>query len=636
MSARERREKLRSAQREKAAAQFEKSPRRRAEEPVPGAEERQTPAAGDGMSKVTSEATPAQVAGAHDSGAKGSSESRPSAAELLPAPDAPPQQVSEPTKTEVETKMAAHPSTKEQPGTLQAPAEVQGTKYEVVAEAAMEMAEDKPSTPDVWEEGSPKERKSSVKMEEWKEDKPSTPDLSEKGVPEVRKSSVTREEGKEDKPSSPDLSEKGVPEAPKSSLRKDEGKEATEKVAPEARRSSVATDDSPSDVVAEDAAQRRARLRFSRRSTLSAQAIPRRPSRTRERAAEADAAASLLRRQGLESAFAESHRALERLLSELDLGVEVDQSSGRSLRLTVSEAQLQQMRAEHLDAFHRRLLKVATASAFDRMASLAVQRSALQDTRKAQWWTSEDFRKEARAHELLLRRGNYVVQHAEDVASRCAQEAGHYVYQLTALEDEVSPEKRMELQSCQKALDEECKSLANSIAAFQSLATSLARPSTDAGQAEATSLLGGSWSEQKLGLQVRFALAADCLQQRRTTVAERAGPKAAQLPLEQELLERLRAEKEAWHRDASSESSWDSAEEPEEQEDWSERVAAAMALLDTHQPKPVKVRVAGLRQSVLGDQDTFKRLVAEKFAEAINIDSEEIRVKNIRGGTPRQ
>ena len=31
------------------------------------------------------------------------------------------------------------------------------------------------------------------------------------------------------------------------------------------------------------------------------------------------------------------------------------------------------------------------------------------------------------------------------------------------------------------------KSLANSIAAFQSLATSLARPSTDAGQAEATS-----------------------------------------------------------------------------------------------------------------------------------------------------
>ena len=38
--------------------------------------------------------------------------------------------------------MAAHPSTKEQPGTLQAPAEVQGTKYEVVAEAAMEMAED--------------------------------------------------------------------------------------------------------------------------------------------------------------------------------------------------------------------------------------------------------------------------------------------------------------------------------------------------------------------------------------------------------------------------------------------------------------------------------------------------------------
>lgn len=506
MAARERREKLRAAQREKAAAQLEKPPRRRVEETT--AEDSPEPQSSPRVVEETG-AEPVE-AGA---GPVGSPES---AAEELPALEAPAQQTEDrpdqEAKTEVE-RVSSNPSAKEQP------------------KAAI--ADD--ASPNVQDE-------------------------------------------------------------------------------------------------TEDATQRRARLRSSRRSTVSVQALPRRGSRASENARE-DADASQRRREDLNEAFEASHRALQRLTAELFFGVQVDHLTGRSLRLSPSSAQLEDLRAEHRDAFHRRLLKIATACAFDNMALIAQQRSAQQGTRKAQWRTSEDFRQEARAKELLQRRGRLAANHAQDVSSGCAEEAGEFVHQLQVLEQEVSPEKRAELDSCQTALLEECKSLAENVTAFRLLAESLAVPSAD-GRETAPSP-AGTWSQQKLGLGLRGNLAAGRLERSLATAAGREGPWPPQLPLEEPLAERLQAEKEAWRQEPASGSESSERETSEEDEEWPARVAAAMALLDTHQPKPVKVRMAGLRQSAIGDQDTFKRLVAEKFAEAINIDSEEIRVKNIRGGTPR-
>lgn len=539
MAARERREKLRAAQREKAAAQLEKPPRRRVEETT--AEDSPEPQSSPRVVEETG-AEPVE-AGA---GPVGSPES---AAEELPALEAPAQQTEDrpdqEAKTEVE-RVSSNPSAKEQPKAKTPPAEAQGRK-----ESRVESADVKPSMP------------------------------------------------------------------PK----------------PVVEEAAIADDASPNvQDETEDATQRRARLRSSRRSTVSVQALPRRGSRASENARE-DADASQRRREDLNEAFEASHRALQRLTAELFLGVQVDHLTGRSLRLSPSSAQLEDLRAEHRDAFHRRLLKIATACAFDNMALIAQQRSAQQGTRKAQWRTSEDFRQEARAKELLQRRGRLAANHAQDVSSGCAEEAGEFVHQLQVLEQEVSPEKRAELDSCQTALLEECKSLAENVTAFRLLAESLAVPSAD-GRETAPSP-AGTWSQQKLGLGLRGNLAAGRLERSLATAAGREGPWPPQLPLEEPLAERLQAEKEAWRQEPASGSESSERETSEEAEEWPARVAAAMALLDTHQPKPVKVRMAGLRQSAIGDQDTFKRLVAEKFAEAINIDSEEIRVKNIRGGTPR-
>ncbi|CAK9074778.1 unnamed protein product, partial [Durusdinium trenchii] len=69
----------------------------------------------------------------------------------------------------------------------------------------------------------------------------------------------------------------------------------------------------------------------------------------------------------------------------------------------------------------------------------------------------------------------------------------------------------------------------------------------------------------------------------------------------------------------------------EEMRDLEERLKAAMELLDAHQPQPVKVRMAGLKQSAITDEETFKRLIAEKFAEAINVDTDQVRIRNLSG-----
>ncbi|CAE7946568.1 zmpB [Symbiodinium sp. KB8] len=566
MAARERREKLRAAQREKAAAQLEKPPRRRVEETTAEAQDSPEPQSSPRVVEETG-AEPVE-AGA---GPVGSPES---AAEELPALEAPAQQTEDrpdqEAKTEVE-RVSSNPSAKEQPKAKTPPAEAQGRKDEVLVETSKPQEESRVESADV---------------------KPSMP--------------------------------------PK----------------PVVEEAAIADDASPNvQDETEDATQRRAWLRSSRRSTVSVQALPRRGSRASENARE-DADASQRRREDLNEAFEASHRALQRLTAELFLGVQVDHLTGRSLRLSPSSAQLEDLRAEHRDAFHRRLLfqassnrggrllKIATACAFDNMALIAQQRSAQQGTRKAQWRTSEDFRQEARAKEILQRRGRLAANHAQDVSSGCAEEAGEFVHQLQVLEQEVSPEKRAELDSCQTALLEECKSLAENVTAFRLLAESLAVPSAD-GRETAPSPLAGTWSQQKLGLGLRGNLAAGRLERSLATAAGREGPWPPQLPLEEPLAERLQAEKEAWRQESASGSESSERETSEEDEEWPARVAAAMALLDTHQPKPVKVRMAGLRQSAIGDQDTFKRLVAEKFAEAINIDSEEIRVKNIRGGTPR-
>lgn len=61
-----------------------------------------------------------------------------------------------------------------------------------------------------------------------------------------------------------------------------------------------------------------------------------------------------------------------------------------------------------------------------------------------------------------------------------------------------------------------------------------------------------------------------------------------------------------------------------------ERVAAAMEPLDLHEPKAVKVRMSGLKQSAIRDEDTFKRLLAEKFAEAIHVDTDQVRVLGLQ------
>ncbi|CAE7789468.1 zmpB [Symbiodinium sp. CCMP2592] len=542
MAARERREKLRAAQREKAAAQLEKAPLRRLEETTAGAQESREL---QSSQRVVEETAAEPVArGPEPAG------SRESAAEELPALEESVQQTGDRPEQEAKTevqKVSSTPSTKEPKEAKTSPAEAPGRLDE---ESRVESADVEPSVP---------------------------------AKPVVEEAAIA--------------------------------------------------DDASLNLQEEDATQRRARLRSSRRSTVSVQALPRRGSRASENARE-DADASQRRREGLQEALDSSHRALQRLTKELFLGVQVDHVTGRSLRISPSTAQLEDLRAEHHDAFHRRLLKVATACAFDNMALIAQQRSAQQAMRKAQWRTCEDFRQEARAKEILQRRGRLAANHAQDVSSRCAEEAGDFVHQLQVLEEEVSPEKRAELESCQTALREECKSLAESVTAFRLLAESLAVPSAD-GTEMPSSLLTGTWAEQKLGLGRRNSLAADRRERSLATAARREGPWPPQLPLEEPLVERLQAEKEAWRQEAGS--GFESSEESpsEEDEEWPARVAAAMALLDQHQPKPVKVRMAGLRQSTIGDQDTFKRLVAEKFAEAINIDSEEIRVKNIRGGTPR-
>lgn len=87
-------------------------------------------------------------------------------------------------------------------------------------------------------------------------------------------------------------------------------------------------------------------------------------------------------------------------------------------------------------------------------------------------------------------------------------------------------------------------------------------------------------------------------------------------------LEKLHLERE---KEIKMKESLAQGEFQEDQEFDFERVSSAMELLDIHEPKSIKVRMAGLKQSAIKDEDTFKRLFVEKFAEAINLDRDEIR-----------
>ena len=87
-------------------------------------------------------------------------------------------------------------------------------------------------------------------------------------------------------------------------------------------------------------------------------------------------------------------------------------------------------------------------------------------------------------------------------------------------------------------------------------------------------------------------------------------------------LEKLHLERE---KEIKMKESLTQGEFQEDQEFDFERVSSAMELLDIHEPKSIKVRMAGLKQSAIKDEDTFKRLFVEKFAEAINLDRDEIR-----------
>ncbi|CAJ1397572.1 unnamed protein product [Effrenium voratum] len=296
------------------------------------------------------------------------------------------------------------------------------------------------------------------------------------------------------------------------------------------------------------------------------------------------------------------------------LGYRFELPSGKGLHLDeaqISDLHVQQAQQEIRQLMERRVLKLGASQLFQQLARVASLRRAQKDLRAAHWAACDaELPVARRAAGLMARRSRGAARSTEELLGRCTEEAARWLQHAGDKEEEVAAR---------------CKQLGADLALHRAEMRRL-----ELGDVSGTApRMAKPRSVTKVQQLARLCTEMDFAETRCEKLRGRIQQHSMPKPCTSDLrLEALRAAAQEARR-ACPEPSEPS--EPSEDE-MESRVAAAMELLDVHQPKAVKVRMAGLKQMAIGDQDTFKRLVAQKIAEAINVDAEEVRVRGLRGG----
>ncbi|CAK9074777.1 unnamed protein product, partial [Durusdinium trenchii] len=267
--------------------------------------------------------------------------------------------------------------------------------------------------------------------------------------------------------------------------------------------------------------------------------------------------------------------------------------------------------AHHIDSYdvmhvrnevERRQLMLGAAQIFQWWAMLAKQRQNQQELLRTMWEASSvEKHLLRRAARVLERRRSAAAEKTQAMVERCTDLASEW---LVHAKDDTEEVKDL------------CERMATDVGIYQQemlhlqiLLPQASQPCHRAALSDATptELLAGFMLEKRLA-------EARCPQLQ----------KALQQPQTAKLEEKMESQEDTPRPEID-----DTKEE--EMRDLEERLKAAMELLDAHQPQPVKVRMAGLKQSAITDEETFKRLIAEKFAEAINVDTDQVRIRNLSG-----
>ncbi|CAK9074772.1 unnamed protein product, partial [Durusdinium trenchii] len=286
--------------------------------------------------------------------------------------------------------------------------------------------------------------------------------------------------------------------------------------------------------------------------------------------------------------------------------------------------------AHHIDSYdvmhvrnevERRQLMLGAAQIFQWWAMLAKQRQNQQELLRTMWEASSvEKHLLRRAARVLERRRSAAAEKTQAMVERCTDLASEW---LVHAKDDTEEVKDL------------CERMATDVGIYQQemlhlqiLLPQASQPCHRAALSDATptELLAGFMLEKRLA-EARCPQLQKALQQLLRSNAELQSIYMNYLgsrPQTAKLEEKMESQEDTPRPEID-----DTKEE--EMRDLEERLKAAMELLDAHQPQPVKVRMAGLKQSAITDEETFKRLIAEKFAEAINVDTDQVRIRNLSG-----
>ena len=261
---------------------------------------------------------------------------------------------------------------------------------------------------------------------------------------------------------------------------------------------------------------------------------------------------------------------------------------------------------QSLDDVKRRQLKLAAAETFDRLARTASHRLSEQELLRRKWGArcveQHVLRQGIR---ICARRRRAAEQKDGIILSKCADLLSTWLNTKT-------PEARAP-----------CEEVAKDVALFQQemlcLQQHLPRvPSHLPVEGFESAREAWTASLRPRAAALRMQIGTECCERLRRREPEDIEDSADRPDVHPGPLKHL------WQEDAEHLSEF----EAEDTQDMDARVAAAMEVLDVHEPKALKVRMAGLKHSAIRDEDTFKQLIAEKFAEAINLDTDQVRVRS--------
>eukprot|EP00438_Fugacium_kawagutii_P019240 Skav234688 [mRNA] locus=scaffold3643:108675:109766:- [translate_table: standard] len=269
----------------------------------------------------------------------------------------------------------------------------------------------------------------------------------------------------------------------------------------------------------------------------------------------------------------------------------------------------EEMRA--LDEVKRRELRVATAQFFDDLSLRARHRLAEQDLLLKKW--SSRSAEQQMLHQgirILKRRKDTAEKNSQTMLQKCADLLGSWLKNTRV----------------QQEAPKGCEEMAKDVAIYQQEMLRFLHkllPETDPCPQPFRGIDVTNTTTTQL--RAGFAVQLDMGKRRREHWKQTRTKEDAQQQSECEPGDPGDEENDEESRQESE----PDGEDCEAKEEMQQRVAAAMELLDVHEPKAVKVRMAGLKPSAIHDEDTFKRLIAEKFAEAINLDTDQIRIRRL-------